>query len=146
MAQDEQGGAAPRQGAPAEATQAANVTSPGQAETQSPQRSVGGPAASMRLDDWIAVEPEGTITAYSGKVETGTGVRTALAQIVAEELDVPLARVHMVMGDTSRTPDEGYTAGSLTIEMSGAQLRKAAVEGAGRVFVHRRSRGRQAIA
>jgi len=128
MAQDEQGRAAPRQGAPGDATQAANVTSLGQAETQSPQRSVGGPAASMRLDDWIAVEPEGTITAYSGKVETGTGVRTALAQIVAEELDVPLARVRMVMGDTSRTPDEGYTAGSLTIEMSGAQLRTAAAE------------------
>jgi hypothetical protein len=51
MAQDEQGGAAPRQGAPGDATQAANVTSLGQAETQSPQRSVGGPAASMRLDD-----------------------------------------------------------------------------------------------
>ena len=63
MAQDEQGRAAPRQGAPGDATQAANVTSLGQAETQSPQRSVGGPAASMRLDDWIAVEPEGTITA-----------------------------------------------------------------------------------
>ncbi len=63
---------------------------------------------------------------YSGKVELGTGVRTALAQIVAEELDVPLARIQMVMGETGRTPDEGYTAGSKTIETSGMILRRAA--------------------
>src|SRR5205809_3059767 len=70
------------------------------------------------LDDWLAIEADGTITAFSGKVELGTGVRTALTQIVAEELDVPLERVHMVMGDTVRTPDEGYTAGSMTISGS----------------------------
>ncbi len=81
-----------------------------------------------RLDDWLAVEPDGTITAFSGKVELGTGVRTALAQIVAEELDVPLDRVVMVMGDTDRTPDEGYTAGSMTISSSGSALRQAAAE------------------
>ena len=78
------------------------------------------------LDDWIAIEPDGTITAFSGKVELGTGVRTALAQIVAEELDVPFERVHMVMGDTDRTPNEGYTAGSMTISGSGTALRRAA--------------------
>ncbi len=80
------------------------------------------------LDDWLALEPDGSVTAFSGKVELGTGVRTALAQIVAEELDVPLERVHMVMGDTARTPDEGYTAGSMTISGSGSALRKAAAE------------------
>ena len=80
------------------------------------------------LDDWLAIGTDGTITAFSGKVELGTGVRTALAQIVAEELDVPLARVRMVMGDTARTPDEGYTAGSMTISSSGAALRQAAAE------------------
>ncbi len=80
------------------------------------------------LDDWLAIEPDGTITAFSGKVELGTGVRTALAQIVAEELDVPLERVQMVMGDTARTPDEGYTAGSMTISGSGTALRTAAAE------------------
>ncbi|HEX9012467.1 MAG TPA: molybdopterin cofactor-binding domain-containing protein, partial [Anaerolineaceae bacterium] len=87
-----------------------------------------GGQLSTRLDDWLAVEPDGTIRANSGKVELGTGVRTALAQIVAEELDVPFERVHMVMGDTGRTPDEGYTAGSMTILMSGSALRKAAAE------------------
>src|SRR5215208_5639134 len=80
------------------------------------------------LDDWIAIAPDGTITAYSGKVELGTGVRTALAQIVAEELDVSLIHVRMVMGDTALTPDEGYTAGSMTIQRSGSALRQAAAE------------------
>jgi nicotinate dehydrogenase subunit B len=83
---------------------------------------------SNSLDEWLAIGTDGTITAFSGKVEIGTGVRTALAQIVAEELDVPLERVHMVMGDTALTPDEGYTAGSMTIHTSGTALRQAAAE------------------
>jgi CO/xanthine dehydrogenase Mo-binding subunit len=81
-----------------------------------------------RLDDWLAIEPDGAITVLSGKVELGTGTRTALAQIVAEELDVPFERVRVVMGDTARTPDEGYTAGSMTIERGGTALRQAAAE------------------
>lgn len=81
-----------------------------------------------RLDDWLAIEPDGTVQAASGKVELGTGVCTALAQIVAEELDVPFEKVRMVMGDTRRTPDEGYTAGSMTINASGGALRQAAAE------------------
>ena len=80
------------------------------------------------LDDWIAIGTDGMVTAFSGKVELGTGVRTALAQIVAEELDLPLERVQMVMGDTALTPDEGYTAGSMTISSSGTSLRLAAAE------------------
>src|SRR5512142_3112341 len=80
------------------------------------------------LDDWLSFEADGMVTAFSGKVELGTGVGTALAQIVADELDAPLDRVHMVMGDTGRTPDEGYTAGSMTISGSGTALRKAAAE------------------
>lgn len=80
------------------------------------------------LDDWIAIEPDGTITAFSGKVELGTGVRTALAQIVAEELDVSIEQIRMVMGDTDRTPNEGYTAGSMTISGSGTVLRRAAAQ------------------
>src|SRR5262249_40108722 len=85
-------------------------------------------AASTWLDDWLAIEPDGTVTALSGKGELGTGTRTALAQIVAEELDVPLSHVRMVMGDTERTPNEGYTAGSMTVQMGGAALRRAAAE------------------
>ncbi len=85
-------------------------------------------AQANQVDDWIAIEPEGTLTVFSGKVELGTGVKTALAQIVAEELDVPFERIKMVMGDTALTPDEGYTAGSTTIQVGGFALRHASAE------------------
>jgi nicotinate dehydrogenase subunit B len=83
---------------------------------------------SQQLDDWLKIAPDGTIMAFSGKVELGTGTRTALSQIVAEELDVPFERVRLVMGDTALTPDEGYTAGSRTVMRSGSALRQAAAE------------------
>ncbi|MGO8951202.1 MAG: molybdopterin cofactor-binding domain-containing protein [Ktedonobacterales bacterium] len=92
------------------------------------QRPAWGMAATRQLDDWLAILPDGTVVVWSGKVEVGTGIRTSLAQIVAEELEVPLGQVRMVMGDTERTPNEGYTSGSMTIRTSGALLRKAAAE------------------
>src|SRR5215472_5393476 len=78
------------------------------------------------LDSWLAVKQDGSITMFTGKVDIGTGTRTALAQIVAEELDVPFARVTMAMGDTSKTVDQGRTVGSNTILRGGPQLRQAA--------------------
>src|SRR6516162_1508730 len=78
------------------------------------------------LDSWLAIAPDGTVTVYSGKVDLGTGVETALAQIVAEELDVPFSKVHMVSLDTAKAIDQGITAGSRTIERAGPQLRQAA--------------------
>jgi nicotinate dehydrogenase subunit B len=87
-----------------------------------------GSKPTSQLDDWLAIEADGEVTAFSGKVELGTGTLTALAQIVAEELELPLERVHLVMGDTARTPNEGYTAGSMTINTSGSALRQAAAE------------------
>ncbi|MBO0744701.1 MAG: xanthine dehydrogenase family protein molybdopterin-binding subunit, partial [Candidatus Dormibacteraeota bacterium] len=65
----------------------------------------------------------------SGHVDLGQGNQTALAQIVAEELDVPFEKVSMVMGNTNVTPDQGITAGSTTIRVAGAQLRLIAAEG-----------------
>ena len=59
------------------------------------------------LDAWIRIAADGKVTVFTGKVELGQGIVTALAQIAAEELDVPLARVTMVSGDTGRTPNEG---------------------------------------
>ena len=85
-------------------------------------------AHANQLDDWIAIGPDGVVTVFSGKVELGTGVKTALAQIVAEELDVRFEDIRMVMGDTALTPDEGYTAGSTTIRIGGAALRQASAE------------------
>ena len=83
---------------------------------------------SGEIDDWIAIDADGTVHVRSGKVELGTGVRTALAQIAAEELDVAVERVRMGMGDTGRTPDEGYTAGSNTIKVGGVTVRTACAE------------------
>src|SRR6185437_6102767 len=73
-----------------------------------------------------AVDAQGAVTVYSGKVDLSTGVRTALTQIVAEELDVPMARIAVIQGDTAFTPDQGLTAGSLLIQNGGMQLRQAA--------------------
>src|SRR5437868_3021799 len=80
------------------------------------------------LDAWIRINPDGTATVFTGKVELGQGIVTALAQIAAEELDLPLARVNIISGDTARTPNEGQTAGSQSIEASGIALRMAGAE------------------
>jgi nicotinate dehydrogenase subunit B len=79
-----------------------------------------------QLDSWLALAPDGTVTVFSGKVDLGTGVETALAQIVAEELDVPFNKIHMIELDTSKAINQGITAGSRTIERGGPQLRQAA--------------------
>jgi nicotinate dehydrogenase subunit B len=88
-------------------------------------------AANPRLGDWLRVSPDGTVEVRSGKVELGQGVLTALAQIAAEELDVDVARVRMTPAATGTSPDEGYTAGSLSVQHSGAALRVACAEARG---------------
>jgi len=74
---------------------------------------------------WLILAPQRT-TIHSGKVELGTGTRTALTQIVLEELHYPSARVEYVQGDTLITPDQGTTAGSKSLQNGGPQLRQAA--------------------
>src|SRR5690242_66253 len=81
------------------------------------------------LATWLTVRADGSVVARSGHVELGHGVQTGLAQIVAEELDVPFDRVTMVLGNTHETPDQGVTAGSTSIRVAGAQLRQIAAEG-----------------
>ncbi len=85
-------------------------------------------AANPRLGDWLRVRPDGVVEVRSGKVELGQGVLTALAQVAAEELEVDVARVRMVAAVTGVSPDEGYTAGSMSIQYSGAALRVACAE------------------
>ncbi|MCB0106572.1 MAG: molybdopterin-dependent oxidoreductase, partial [Caldilineaceae bacterium] len=80
------------------------------------------------LDAWIRIDGRDTITIFSGKAEIGQGMRTALAQLAAEELDVELARIRVIMADTELTPDEGTTAGSMSLQMSGNAIRQAAAE------------------
>jgi nicotinate dehydrogenase subunit B len=79
-----------------------------------------------QVDGFLAVDAKGAVTVYSGKVDLGTGVRTALTQIAAEELSVPLGRVNVIEGDTALTPDQGPTFGSLSIQIGGMQIRQAA--------------------
>jgi len=80
------------------------------------------------LDAWLRIEPNGTVTIFTGKIELGQGIGTALSQIAADELDVDLGRIQVVSGDTARTPNEGQTAGSLSVEQSGTALRVACAE------------------
>jgi CO/xanthine dehydrogenase Mo-binding subunit len=79
-----------------------------------------------RVDGFLAIDAAGKVTVYSGKVDLGTGVRTAIAQIAAEELCVPLDAVEVIQGDTLLTPDQGVTYGSLSIQVGGMQIRQAA--------------------
>lgn len=85
--------------------------------------------AAGNLDAWLAVRPDDTVTLFTGKIETGTGVQTALAQFAAEELDFPFERLDVVMGTTSSTVDQGPTYGSMTIRYAGPQIRHAAAAG-----------------
>ena len=80
------------------------------------------------VDAFLEIEADGTVTVFSGKVELGTGVATALSQIVADGIGVDLDRVRIVMGDTALTPDQGTTAGSKTLQVAGPVLRRAAAE------------------
>jgi len=80
------------------------------------------------LDSWLVIGRDEGVTVYAGKVELGTGVSTALRQIVADELDVALARIAWVQGDSQLTVDQGRTVGSGSVKRGGAQLRRAAAE------------------
>ena len=82
-----------------------------------------------QLDSWLAIAQDGKVTVFTSKVDLGTGVETALAQMVAEELDVPFHSVYMDSGDTDRSVDQAVTAGSRTLERAGPQLRQAAAAG-----------------
>ena len=81
-----------------------------------------------RLSRWLRFRPEGIVEVSSGKVEIGQGILTAIAQIVADELDVDLARIRMLPASTAASPNEGVTSGSLSIEHSGSALRFACAE------------------
>jgi nicotinate dehydrogenase subunit B len=81
-------------------------------------------AASVEI--FVIVGADGRVTAFNGHVDLGTGIGTALGQIVAEELDVPFDRVTVVLGDTARTPNQGPTIASETIQVTAKPLRQAA--------------------
>jgi len=88
----------------------------------------GSLAGNRMLNAWLRIDPDGTVTIFTGKIELGQGIGTALAQIAADELDVDLKRIRMVHGDTALTPNEGQTAGSLSVQTSGTAVRYACAE------------------
>ena len=91
-------------------------------------------ANNRRLDRWIRFDPDRTVRLAIGKVELGQGATTAIAQIAAEELDVSLARIAVLAGDTADAPDEGSTTSSHSIEVGGASVRLVAAEVRARVL------------
>ncbi|WP_411034057.1 molybdopterin cofactor-binding domain-containing protein [Shinella sp. BYT-45] len=80
------------------------------------------------LDSWIKVSSDNAVTVFTGKAELGQGIRTALLQLAAEELDVEPSEITFVTADTGRTPDEGFTAGSQSMQNSGTAIRNAAAQ------------------
>ena len=87
----------------------------------------GSLATSPYLDAWIRIDADG-ITAFTGKAELGQGFKTAFQQIAAEELDVPFEAIKVVTADTGRTANEGYTAGSHSMQDSGTAILNAAAQ------------------
>ena len=85
-------------------------------------------ADNPRLDQWVGFPEPGRVRVSTGRVEIGQGVLTAMHQIAAEELDVAPARIVLQTGDTDLTPNEGYTAGSQSIQFGGVALRLACAE------------------
>src|SRR5213596_2104010 len=99
---------------------------------------VGGrpPLTPDELDSWIAVLPDGSVTAFFGKMDMGQGVDVAIGQIVADELDVAFDRVQVVMCDTAFTCNQGGASGSTGVQRGGVTLRYAAAE-ARRILLER---------
>jgi CO/xanthine dehydrogenase Mo-binding subunit len=81
-----------------------------------------------RVNSFIAMSADGKVTAFNGHVDLGTGVRTSLAQIVADEIGVRFEDVTMILGDTNRTPNQGPTIASSTLQVSAVPLRQAAAQ------------------
>ncbi|HEV7820022.1 MAG TPA: molybdopterin cofactor-binding domain-containing protein [Burkholderiales bacterium] len=80
------------------------------------------------LDSWIRIDAEGKVTVFTGKAELGQGIKTAIIQVAAEELVVDPRRIMLVTADTALTPNEGYTAGSHSMQDSATAVRQAAAD------------------
>src|SRR5712691_8345316 len=96
------------------------------AQTPAAGGNAGKPLDPSEIDSFLAIHPDGTVTVYSGKVDVGTGLRIAVAQMAAEELGIPADRIAIVDGDTGMCPDQGGTGGSTGLTRGGADVRQAA--------------------
>ena len=93
-----------------------------------PPKSIGSLKETPFLDSWVRIDADGRITVFTGKAELGQGFKTAFQQIAAEELDVPFKSLTVVTADTGRTANEGYTAGSHSMQDSGTAILNAAAQ------------------
>jgi hypothetical protein len=80
------------------------------------------------LDSWISINASGSVIVFTGKCELGQGIKTALSQIAAEELNVPIGMITLVTSDTDRTANEGFTSGSQSMQDSGTAILHAAAQ------------------
>ena len=101
---------------------------PREADAAPATSSTKPPLRPDQLDSYIAIEADGNVVVFYGRIDGGQGLETSIAQMVAEELDVPFARVRMVISDTSRTVNMGGASGALGISRSGMHLRSCAAE------------------
>src|SRR5207248_3578633 len=92
------------------------------------------PLTPDQLSSYIAVNADGTVSAFFGKMDMGQGLFVAIGQMVADELDVPFKAVRVIMGDTASSVNQGGASGSTGVQMGGKQMRMAAAE-ARRVLV-----------
>src|SRR3989441_10928099 len=101
---------------------------PGWARAQTPvlPSDAAKPLDPSQVDSFLAIHADGTVTVYTGKVDVGTGLRIAVAQMAAEELGVRADRITIVDGDTGVCPDQGGTGGSTGLTRGGAEVRQAA--------------------
>ncbi|MEX3633941.1 molybdopterin cofactor-binding domain-containing protein [Paraburkholderia sp. BR14320] len=113
--------------APAMAALAQTTTEAGTFNASDPKLP-GSLKTTPLLDAWIKVAPDGHVSVFTGKAELGTGIRTALLQVAAEELDLAPHAIELITADTTRTPNEGYTAGSHTMADSGTAILNAAAQ------------------
>lgn len=108
--------------------QTAPATAVPAAPAPEPKKLPGSLDTNRMLDAWIKIDAESNITVFTGKAELGQGTRTSLRQIAAEELEVEPAVINLITADTALTPNEGYTAGSQTIQNSGTAIRYASAQ------------------
>ena len=80
------------------------------------------------LDAWLRIDADNKVTVFTGKSELGQGIRTALIQVAAEQLGVPVESITLITSDTARTPAEGYTAGSQSMQESGTAIMHASAQ------------------
>jgi nicotinate dehydrogenase subunit B len=89
------------------------------------------PVPANQLDSWIAIAEDGKVTAFTGRIDMGTGTQTVYCQAIAEELDIPVHSVSVVMGDTARTPEQGKSTASDSVTLNLKPMRQAAAEARG---------------